>query len=138
MGSTNTTLLSSLSKLQKRVLKIVLGYKHRVNFDVFKGSKLLTLQNIYKYKINLLMFKVNRNLVPEVVRDLFVCNSNIHYHRTRGHFQYHVQYARTETFARSIRIRGVNIWNRTIQFVDPGNSMFVFKKRVKNFFLSAQ
>ena len=71
-GSTYSSYIEPLIKVQKRAIRIIVGAK---KFDhtahIFKKLNLLNVNEIYVYCIQIFMFKYHRNLLPGVFGSLF-------------------------------------------------------------------
>ena len=57
------------------------------------------------------MFKAENGLLPPHLSNLFITNSDVHYHYTGQHSNFHVTRHNTSIRASSIKIFSVNIWN---------------------------
>ena len=103
---------------------------------LFKEMKLFKLSQLYTYAICLFMFKYHHSLLPPVFTDMFVYNSSIHGYLTRRDYLLHVPLSKSVVLSRSIRIKGVNIWNALYKGVNIECSLVCFKHKLKDFILS--
>ena len=68
-----------------------------------------------------------------VFDDMFIYNTNIHGHTTRQSYKLHVTFCRSLTKSKTIRHKGVSIWNTITQGIELDCKMPVFKRRVRKF-----
>ena len=83
-GNTSNCYLNSLSKLQKRTIRIITSANYRAHTDpLFNKLKILPLSKISDYSIIILMYKYARGMLPSVFNDMFIRNYEIHSYNTR-------------------------------------------------------
>ena len=106
--------MHKLLLLQKKIVRIIAGVQPRCHTDpLFSQMKLLKADQIHKYLIGRLMFKVyHRDL--DIFQDYFSLNSDIHDHSTRQTDHYHVPFYRTEMRKHCLRYCGAEIWNKIL------------------------
>lgn len=140
-GNTHKYLLKPLEVLQRKILlhlnKI---YNTRTNTSpLFKASKLLKLQDIYKLCSAIYIYKINNNLSPKIIKDHLSHNQYTHHHNTRQPDNYiqrpcSVLLSSSKAFSFS----GVNIWNNYVPAnVKSKTSLTSFKKHYKEYLLSS-
>ena len=133
-GSAAQYHINSLVVLQKRAVRVITSSKFREHTaPLFKDLKLLTLQQLYLYRIGLFMFKVHHNKVPDVCQSIFVTNANVHSYNTRRRNHLHVPIANSVCLSKCIRIKGVKIWNKIMDSIDVQCSIACFKHKLRNF-----
>ena len=82
-GACNTY-FSSLIKLQKYAIRLIMSAPYRVHTDqLFKKLLILPLRKIYEYTVVLFMYKIVKNIFPSVMTSMFNRNDEIHKYRTR-------------------------------------------------------
>ena len=83
-GSACDKYISSLFKVQKRAVRIINASSYLAHTQpIFAKLNILNIYKIYKFKVALLMYKVEKHCVPKVVSDMFVKNADIHNYFTR-------------------------------------------------------
>ena len=111
-GNTCQSYIDPLLKLQKRALRIIFNktrYAH--TYELFKNSKILTVEQIYIYSVQIFSYKFHNDLLPDIFRGFFKYNHCIHTHHTRQLKLLHVPLARSVQRSRTIRIAGVKTNN---------------------------
>ena len=135
-GSAGITLLSSLFRLQKRAIRIITSSSYKAHtHDLFVSLEMLTIEKIYEYCIGMFMYKVKHEMLPNIVYDIFK-NRTVHKYSTRQHECLYLPVCKTTAFAKTIRFKGVNIWNKLLTNIDPYCSISTFKYRLKKQFSS--
>ena len=111
-GSANSTVLSSLFKVQKRAIRVITVSPFNTHtHSLFQDLKILTLDKIYTYFLGLFMYKVNNNLVPPIFKSFVSHNSEIHYHNTRQSQLLHVPLCNSTAFNKCVSFNGIKLWN---------------------------
>jgi hypothetical protein len=135
-GSACPSHLDPLVKLQKRSVRL-LSNEHFLahTAPLFKSLNLLPLREIYVKNSLIFMFKFHKHLLPEhVFEHMFSYVHNLHSHSTRNsnNGSLCVPYVRNNIVKRSIRSRGVCLWNAILNSVDINtiNSVSMFKSRI--------
>lgn len=81
------------------------------------------------------MFKYSNAMLPSIFNGMFKYNSEFHGYSTRNAHMYHLPLYKSNTMIRSIRVKGVKIWNYILNNIEDRCSMNTFKSRVKQFLL---
>ena len=90
--------------LQKRALRIINLSNYRAHAaPLFVKYNTLTVFDIYKYHLGVLMFKVTNKLLPSSIRNLFTRNNDIHKYNTRNAENFHLSASRTSKFKSTVR-----------------------------------
>ena len=135
-GATFDCILDKLNILHKKSVRIMMSQQRLSHTDpLFKRLGLLKLSQIYMYAITVFMFKYQRGLLPDIFNDLFVYNSSIHGHATRQNNLLHVPVSKSLVLSRSIRIKGVSIWNNLSKLVNHDCSFGKYKYDLKQYLL---
>ena len=86
-GKCTNNILSKIFILQKRAMRIISNSPWRApSQPIFDELKILPLHKIYVYKIGLLMYKYDKNLLPAIFDNIFHKTSQIHSYTTRQPF----------------------------------------------------
>ena len=135
-GSTFKTYLEPLTKLLKRIVRIIMGcnrYAHTA--ALFQKLELMKVPEIYIYFVQLFMFKYSHSLLPNIFNDFFVKNITIHSHNTRQSYQFHVPVTKNEIRKRTVRYTGVHIMNFFQDKIDHNCTVQTYKKHLKKIIL---
>lgn len=136
-GTASQMVIQSLIKLQKRIIRVITMAPHRAHTDnLFHSTKILQLPKIYVYCVMLFMYRFHKNKLPQIFDNFFVLNKTIHEHNTRQSTKLHVPIAKNETVFKSIRFKGVFIWNLLSNKLQTCNSIFTYKHNLKLHLLS--
>ena len=136
-GSTCSTYLLTLSKLQKKVMCIITSSPFKAPSEpLFHSLNILNIHKIYLYFTSLFMFTYIKGSTPDIFNTMFLINKNVHSHSTRQINKMHIPLAKTAMVKRSIRYRGVTVWNYISDKFDYNCSISVYKKKLKKYLLS--
>ena len=132
-GSAAQYHINSLIVLQKKSVRVVTSSGFRDHtYPLFKELNLLPLKQLYFYRIGMFMFKIYHDNVPPVCQSLFITNTSVHSHYTRQRNHLHVPISNSMCLSRTLRIKGVEVWNRIFDFIDVHCSISCFKNRLRN------
>ena len=68
----NVTLIAKLQHLSDKFVRIIFNLSHKEDVsNVMKANNLLTIKNLYKTEISMLMFKYHKQLLPSAFDNLF-------------------------------------------------------------------
>lgn len=110
--------------LQKRVIRIMESLHPRESCrESFKTLKILTLTGIYIYEICCYVFKN---------KSTFLTNQTNHNYQTRFKGQLIPHQHSTALYQKSVFYNGCKIYNHLPADIKNSNSLFIFKKRIKN------
>ena len=134
-GGTSNSNLNPLLIRQKRMIRIIMNKPFRSpSSPLFFELKVLKLHELYKFRIAILMFnnKSGKFQMPQSLVPL----SNLHTHdtRLRANQNYVIPPAHTNLKKTSFSYVGPRIW-QDIPSDLKSSSEFVFKRKVKDFFL---
>ena len=111
-GSAAKSFIEPLFRLQKKAIRMITLSNHRSpSAPLFERAQILTLTEVHYFKIALFMFRHYHDKVPIVFNDFFIQNDAIHEHNTRTKTNLHQPLWKSEIMKKSIRIKGVYIWN---------------------------
>lgn len=135
-GNAANIYISSLFKLQKKVVRIIKSASFLANTaPIFKELKILPLHNIYRQRVNIFMFKFVKNMLPEIMNDLFIRNIDLDRRSTRQNNKLQIPFCKTVLYQNTIRYQGVKEWNEISDIIDHKCSIHTFKFRLKAHFL---
>ena len=137
-----TTYISTLDKsikLQKRIIRVITFSAFNSHTDVlFEKYKILKFFSLDKYLTGIFMYKVKNNIMPIVLRSLFTVVSNIHNYNTRQLMSFYIFKVRTNLGNFSIKYHGPIIWNSIPPYIQNSTSIYLFKKKLKQYLLEEQ
>ena len=120
-------------KLQKNIRIITcLKYTPDKN-NVYSTTGILPFNDLVKYKIGLLMYKISSGNVPIYLQQLFKSNKEVHTHYTRQAQHLHSMKGKSEFVYRTFVFQSVVIWNQIIENINIKVSLVCFKHSLKDF-----
>ena len=135
-GNASDIYVSSLFKLQKKVVRIIQSAKYNATTDnLFKELKFLKLSQITVFCTVIFMFKFVKGIMPDLFYDMFKWNSEVSSRETRQSNKLRNPCCKTSILQRSIRNQGVLIWNDLNEKIGSKCSVHTFKRRVKSFLI---
>ena len=136
-GLTFKSYVDPLIKIQKKALRIITG-KHRLAHTkpLFEDLKVLTIEKLYVYAIQMFMFKFNNSQLPHIFHDFFVLNTDIHNYNTRQSHNFHTVLKRSEQTSRRVRMTGVSTHSYFNTVFDYKCSINHYKKLLKRYLIS--
>ena len=115
-GNVNKTKMWPLFRAQKRAIRLVFNLKKRMSTSkTFKTEKIIKVPDIYKYLTTIFMYKLHKNLLPEIFNVFFMRNITIHGYNTRRNQHLHVPIYKSTVGNRFITKVGVAIWNEVTE-----------------------
>ena len=135
-GSVNKLLFSSIFKLQKRAVRIIVSANYRAHTDpIFTKLKILPLHKVYQMRVLIFMFKFSNNTLPNIFTKMFQVNVNIHHYSTRQSYKLHVMKCKTSALLNSMSYQGTLLWNYMSDTVNTHCSIQTFQWHLKKFML---
>ena len=113
----------------------MISHKYQHTEPLFTKLEVLSLLKLYHLHIVLFMFKFSNCLLPEIYKDMFVINRNIHQHSTRQQNKLHVPKCRTNMLKKSLFYKGVLIWNLISTKIEDTCTIQSFKWQLKKYLL---
>ena len=107
--------------------------------QLFKSLDILTVHDIYKLQLGLIVYKAINKIGPSQNFLKFKFAQNIHDYNTRfaERFNLYREYSRTSRYGlRRVTNEGAKLWNEINQDIRTKNNYFLFKKTYKLFLLS--
>ncbi len=110
-GSTHTSYVSKIYKLQKKTVRIITTSKYNDHTNpLYKKLKILKLEDIYKLKVAKYMYAFDKQILPSPLLDIISYNRNTHEYNTRNKDNPHIDTRRTIIASNSLRHKGPEIW----------------------------
>ena len=136
-GTTNTTLLHRVQKLQNFAAKVAVGgvrkYDHVT--PLMKELQWLKIKDKYFFDKYITIYKVINGLYPEwylkfsTVRENTTCT-------TRRQDDLYVPKARTDAGAKAMSVLGPKLWNDLPNCISNSGTLKIFRSRLMKLFLS--
>lgn len=134
-GSAKASDLDLLIKLQKRAVRIISFAPFKAHTAaLFTKLNILVLPKIYTYCVLLFMFKFNKGALPQVFNSLFNVNTNVY--NTRQCNNLYVPKGKNAAIYKTIRFKGVSLWNTFNVIINTSCSMTTFKTKLKVYLLN--
>ena len=112
MGKLSCHKLRKLQLLQKKAIRIITSSHYIAHTEpLFSMTKLLKLDDLYKYQLGIFMHKVTHCQLPQNMSSMFLRTDSIHSHQLRNHNAYYIQQIRTNTRKSTINFSGPKFWN---------------------------
>jgi hypothetical protein len=135
-GSANYSLLSSIFKLQKRVVRIIVSAGYRAHTEpIFSQLSILPLSKVYQMNVILFMYKFSNDLLPNIFTAMFHWNKDVHQYNTRQARKLHVIKCKTSSLIKSLSYKGILMWNYITDKINPNCSIVTFKWHLKTYLL---
>ena len=124
-----------LKKLHGRIVKNIFSKFYSGNNCIFKEAKILKIDDIYKFRVALFMFKVLKlNQYPSLQNNLNLFYPG-HDHATRSADQLVLPFPRVAALRISYKFQFVNIWNEIPRSLRNLDNINKFKKVLYAHFL---
>ena len=134
-GHCSRQCFQSIFKIQKRAIRIISHSERLAHTEpLFQRLEILPLEKLYIVAIGKFMFKYHHKLLPPVVDELFqyTYTQSTHSMQTRQHYLLRVPMVRSELSRKTIRIRGVGVWNQILlSNINIYSSLPTFKRVTK-------
>ena len=102
---------------------------------IFKELKILPIDRIHHYSIITFMFRFVKDMLPEVLKEIFERNDCVRL--TRQNSKLKVQHCKTTFFQNTMRFIAVREWNSIDEVIENNCSFHTYTKRVKKYFLNS-
>ena len=129
---TKNTSLTTLYKLQKRSVRVILLRSYRDHSEpLFRELKLLSIYQLCLKQILIFVYKSLNCLLPRHCTNYFTETKSIQSHATRGH-ETNLYLAKALKVCRrnSIIIRGPKYWKLLPNYIKTAPSLNIFKNRL--------
>ena len=136
-GSTPTTNLNSLTKLQKRIIRIITHSEWLAHTNpLYLKNNLIKIADLFQYLTCIYMFKVIHRGHATDIKNELVLMDKYHNYNTRKENIFLLPKCNTITAKQSILYRGPKYWNFLPKFIIETKSIAKFKQYLKNLILS--
>lgn len=136
-GRASEIYISSLVKLQKKILRIIQSASYRAHTaPIFLQLKILQLNKVYIYSVTMFMFKFFKGLLPNIFNDMFIRNTDTHNYSTRQSNHLHVPFSKLTTMYRTMKHQGAIIWNLMSSKITYDCKMYTYKQNLKSYLVS--
>ena len=135
-GGSPTSYILPIQRLQNRSVRAItrsFDWKTSVS-GLLNNLKIMNLRQRYNYFISTLMYKCLNGKSPSYLANLFKSVSSIHNRDTRqsSNNSLYLPKPNVESFRRSLKYAGANLWNNLPQTVRNVSSLELFKATYKN------
>ena len=138
-GNALSTVIDPLIKLQKKIIRVITNSHYLAHtYDLFLANNILPFNTLVQYRIGLIMFKCNFELVPNSLKQMFVSNNSIHAHNTRHRNCIHTFRGNNEFAYRTFTFQSVYLWNIILANVSIDVSFLRFKHILKHFLVNTK
>ena len=100
---------------------------------LYFGNKILNVYDINDYIIGTFMYKCLYGNIPDIFRNYFQRNDDVHDHNLRNVNDLYVPNGRLDIKKFSIKIAGSNLWNSLPSFVKNSETVHIFKKNMTHY-----
>ena len=131
-GPTYRCHLKQLSILQKKAIRYIhKSYYNAHTEPLFIRSKILKLDDIYKFELSKFMFDCINGLLPIPIREYFTINATIHTHYTRQRNIPHFPQTYGTISERSVTHKGPKTWSDIPQIIRLYANKKIFPRLLK-------
>ena len=138
-ANTCSSYLNNLICLNNKILRIA----QRKTFNdsvisLYKDFETFPIDILFKFKMLQLAHKMyyHKNLLPNIFKDYFVTNINIHSHNTRSKLLIHMTQHKKLVGARNFNSLGGSMWNSLPDNLKCITDIVLFKKQLKIYLFS--
>ena len=136
-GPTYRCHLKQLSILQKKAIRCIhKSYCNAHTEPLFIRSKILKLDDIYKFELSKCMFDCINGLLPIPIREYFTTNATIHTRYTR---QINIPHF-TQTYGtiseRSVTHKGPKTWSEIPQIIRLYANKKIYTRLLNNYYIT--
>ena len=111
-ANSHVTHIRKLQLLHKKAIRIITSSHYIAHTDpLFSMTKLLKLDDLYKYQLGIFMHQVTHCQLPQNMLSMFLRTDNLHSHQLRNQNAYYIQQIRTNTRKSTIIFSGPKFWN---------------------------
>ena len=135
-GMTTKEQLDRVQKVQNFAARVAYGGLRKYDHvsPIFAELKWLYIEKKLMNDISIFAYKVCNKLLPDWLFS-FATVGDHNVRPTRQSSDLFISRTKTDIGARSISIRGAKIWNAIPQAVKDSNSLHVFRRKLKQYFL---
>lgn len=135
-GSAAKKYISSVLQLQKLCCRIITSSPKCTSSEkLFNFLKLFPVNNIYEYRVMLLMYKFHTGHLPSMFKNIFRKKTQLGV-ITRQSDHLYIKTCKTQVAFNSIRSKGAILWNSLCNQFDFPCSPHLFKKILRNLLMT--
>ena len=124
-----------LFRLQKKIVSNLFSRFYPRSEDIFKDSEILKIQDIYRMKVALYMYKVLvHGEYPTLQNNLYLVHPQ-HSHDTRSSTNLTLPFPRVEVIRMNFRYQFVDVWNSIPDVIKCIPTAKAFKRSLSNLYL---
>ena len=124
-----------LIKLQSNIIRIITHSHFLASSEkLYNETGILPFVTLVKYRIGLLMFKIEKHTVPISISRIIKLNSDVHNYNTRQAHHIHSFNGNNEFIYLTFKFQSVYIWNNILHNINV--SVPTFKYLLKHFLLN--
>ena len=136
-GNTKRSYLNPLVKIQKKSVRFLWNKKiFTSTSSLFKNLKILTINEIYIYSIQLFNYKFMNRILPAIFDAFYIQNCEVHTYNTRQRDHLHTPLSSSDWKSRTVRISGVKINNHFTKYIRNDCSYASYKRNVKEYIIN--
>ena len=133
-GAASLKNLMSVLRLQKRAVRLITSSSFRAHSEpLFLSLQVLSVFDVYFFRLSIIVFRYENNLLPDCANSMFTKNYEIHGYCTRQSAWLHVPKSGKSAIQRTVRFRCVKISNYICNIIDFNCSITCFKHNLKLF-----
>ena len=126
----------ALFRLQKKIVSNLFSRFYPISEDIFKQTEILKIQDIYRMKVALYMYKViAHGEYPTLQNNLYLVHPQ-HSYDTRSSASLTLPFPRVEVIRMNFRYQFVNVWNTIPDEIKCLQTVKAFKRSLSNLYLN--
>ena len=135
-GQNYPSCLERISLIQKKLVRIITCSPFRAHTEpLYFANKILNVSDINDYIIGIFMYECLYGNIPDIFRNYFQRNADVHDHNLRNANDLYVPYGRLDIRKFSIKIAGANLWNSLPPLIKNSQSIHIFKKNMRHYLI---
>ena len=135
-GYTYKKYINKLYIIQKKILRLITFSEYRAHSKpLFLELKLLNIYQIYTYFTCIFVFKYYQILLPDIFKNVFEINANVHNYNTRNSQNLRSQFVETKICSFSVSVQGPSQWNKLNDHLKQLKTLPQFKKQLRKYLL---
>ncbi len=128
--------LKKVQVMQNRTIKVLYNLDRLTpTNNLHMDLSILIVKDIFKLQVTKFVYKQTGNCLPSIFIKYLTTNAQVHRCRTRQVDRLHVPISRTTHGVKSIKVTGVNVFNRWPLYTTNSLSINSFKLRVRKHLL---
>ena len=133
-GQNYPSCLEIILLIQKKLVRIITCSPFRAHTEpLYFENKILNVSDISDYTIGIFLYECLYGNIPDIFRNYFQRNVDVHDHNHRNANDLYVPYGRLDIKKLSIKIAGANLWNSPPSFVKNSQSIHILKKNMRHY-----